>query len=63
MSNITTATLLPTVISSQIDWLVDQLVELQIVFQQGEISVREYNQKSEEIHFQLDALREQQAIW
>ena len=63
MSYTTTATLLPTVISSQIDWLVDQLVELQVVFQQGEISVREYNNKSEEYHSKLDALREQQAMW
>jgi hypothetical protein len=59
----TTTTLLLEVISSQIDWLVDQLVELQIVFQQGEISIREYNIKSEEYHSKLEALREQQAIW
>jgi hypothetical protein len=63
MSTITTSTLLPSVIKDQIDFIVDQLVDLQIMNENGELTAREYAVKCEELWKQKETLESQLANW
>ncbi len=63
LMSITTASLLPEVIQEQINWAIDALVELEVKFSQGEISLREYNIQSEELWATKELLESQLANW
>lgn len=60
---LTTAVLLPEVIQKQINWVIDNLVDLQIKFSEGAISLREFNIQSEELWATKELLESQLANW
>jgi hypothetical protein len=60
---LTTASLLPEVIQEQINWTVDCLVDLQVKFSEGAISLREFNVQSEELWTTKELLESQLANW
>lgn len=59
----TTATLLPALLTEQINHMIDQLVELQLAFQEGEVTVYHYDIQCSKLYEQLTLLRQQQAEW
>lgn len=63
MSTTTTATLLPSVLKDQINYIIDELIELQLLNDQGELTAREFAVRSEELWQQKETLESQLANW
>jgi hypothetical protein len=63
MSTISTSTLLPSVLKEQINFIIDELVDLQLLNEQGELTAREFATKSEELWEQKETLESQLANW
>lgn len=63
MSTITTATLLPSVLKDQINFVIDLIVELQLLNNEGQLTAREFAIQSEELWQQKETLEGQLANW